>query len=56
MNYQTYNNYHYHKSKTVWWLHRRVDNEYTKKRKGPWVNHVSHDNSVLIKRIIEDLK
>lgn len=33
MNYQTYNNYYYHKSKAVWWLHRRVDNEYIKKTK-----------------------
>ena len=51
MNYQTYNNYYYHKSKAVWWLHRRVDNEYFKKN-GRYEDDAP---SKLIRRIVEDL-
>lgn len=66
MNYQTYNNYHYHKSKAVWWLHRRVDNEYDKKTcsNSNWICTYDRDDppglaiypSKLIQRITEDLK
>ena len=64
MNYQSYNNYNYHKSKVVWWLHRRVDNEYFKKAKYgvdftenlERRNLVAETKSTLIQTIIEDLK
>lgn len=52
MNYQSYNNYHYHKNKVVWWLHRRVDSEYFKKAK----YGVAETQSTLMQTIIEDLK
>lgn len=56
MNYQTYNNYYYHKSKAIWWLHRRVDNEYFKKT--GTLDYLAKDekSAKTIQRIVEDLK
>ena len=61
MNYQTYNNYHYYKSKVIWWLQRRVDNEYIRKA-GRYTPNTTDPQKYLtygkktMKRISEDLK
>ena len=62
MNYQIYNNYYYHKSKAIWWLHRRVDNEYVKKTgtlgraESAFEDGKRTYASKTIQRIVEDLK